>query len=212
MTLVRNPNNRLIQSGEQLLDVLVESLRRCENKLQGETPAAVFLWDQIRRNGKKTYRPKEEVALSDWLRLHLEEDLRQNRVVVNREVEIRRGEGTGVGEITDIHVDTFTRSERDGRVDRISAIIEVKGCWNPEVNTAMETQLVNRYLRENRWQYGIYVVGWYHCTQWDDADPRNRSLIGRTPAEAQQLFDSQARRHSKDGMQVRAVVLNAALR
>ena len=212
MALVRNPNSRLIQSGEQLLDVLVESLCRCEDKLQGETPAAVFLWDQTRRKGEKTYQPKEEAALSNWLRLHLEEDLRQSRVVVNREVEIRRGEGTGVGEITDIHVDTFTRSEGNGRVDRISAIIEVKGCWNPDVNTAMERQLVNRYLRENRCPYGIYVVGWYHCTQWDDTDPRNRSLIGRTPPEAQQLFDSQARRLSKDGMQVRAVVLNAALR
>jgi len=62
-----------------------------------------------------------------------------------------------------------------GTFETLTAIIEVKGCWNPELAHAMQTQLVDRYLRGWDCRYGIYVVGWFACDQWDSADTRKRA-------------------------------------
>ena len=59
LKLVRQPGKRLVRNGDQLLAVLVESLVRLEDKLQGETPMAPALWDRV----DNSYRPKDE----DWL-------------------------------------------------------------------------------------------------------------------------------------------------
>ena len=112
-----------------MIDALVESLKRLEAKLQGETPAAIDLWNET---GRDIYRPKDEGRLSDYVKRQVEEDLKKQGVVVNREVEIRRGEGEGVGERTDIHVDAIKRVNNSEIFDSLSAIIEVKGCWNRE--------------------------------------------------------------------------------
>ena len=45
--LAGDSETRLVQSGDQLLELLIESLGRLEAKLQGETPAAQFVWDKI---------------------------------------------------------------------------------------------------------------------------------------------------------------------
>jgi hypothetical protein len=78
--------------------VLIESLQRLEEKLQGETPAAQFLWDQ----DGGSYRPKDEKSFSDYVKIYLEDDLTVRGIIVNREVEIHRGERT------DIHVDAVS--------------------------------------------------------------------------------------------------------
>jgi len=154
---------RLVQSGDQLLEVVVESLKRLEAKLQGETPAAQFLWDQI--ISKNAWRPKDENSFSDYVKIHLDENLKQRGVVVNREVEIRRGAGPNRGERTDIHVDAVAHNTDGEAYDSVTVIIEVKGCWHPELDHAMKTQLVDRYLKDNRCQHGLYLVGWFNCDQ-----------------------------------------------
>ena len=95
----------------------------------------------------------------------------------------------------------------------MSVIVEAKGCWNSELNTAMEEQLAGRYLADNAsCRHGLYLVGWFNCRQWDKADYRR----GQTPKynleEARERFDEQARGLSERGARVRAFVLNAALR
>jgi hypothetical protein len=68
----------------------------------------------------------------------------------------------------------------------------------------METQLVNRYLRDNnRCRHGIYIVGWFFCDIW-----RQSRL---TISDAKELYDSQAQRLSQNGVNIKAVVLNMAL-
>ena len=69
---------RMITSGvrmqrmiDQLLDVIAESLGRLESKLQGETPQAQFLWD---RPPKGVCSPKDENALSDYVKGHFDDD------------------------------------------------------------------------------------------------------------------------------------------
>lgn len=207
LELARNSESRLVQNGDQLLDVLIESFGRLEAKLQGETPAAIDLWNEM---GKNIYRPKDENRLSDYVKRHLEDDLKKKGVIVNREVEIRRGEGKRRGEQTDIHVDATIKG---GEVyDSVTIIIETKGCWHRELKNAMKTQLADRYLKDNHCQYGLYLVGWFNCDQWDNEDDRKSHSSKGTLAEARKNFSDQANGLSSPGTRIKSYVLNAALR
>ena len=210
LQLSRDRKSCLVRNGSQLLAVLVESLKRAEEKLQGETPAAAFLWNKI---GKDAYRPKDENSFSNWLKLHLEEDLKTRGIIVNREVEIRQGEGTGQGERTDIHVNAIIREHPENNLyDKITAIIEVKGCWHKELKTAMQTQLAERYLRDNQCNYGLYLVGWFSCDQWDEEDWRKSQTPKMTLEQARKKFACQARELSQNGKTIESFVMNTALR
>lgn len=212
ITLLTDEEKRVVQNGDQLLEVLVESLRRLEAKLQGETPAVIDLWNEIRGKGKSfKYMPKDEDRLSDYVKRHLESELVGSGIVINREVEIRRGTGKGDGERTDIHVDAVVKSASGDELSVVRAIIETKGCWNRDLRTAMGDQLVGRYLKDNC-RHGLYLVGWFLSDRWGGTDRRK----GQTPkidiGEIQNQLDQQAEALSADGINVRAVVLNTSLR
>jgi hypothetical protein len=197
-----------VQHGAQLLEILTESLLRLQAELQGETPGAPAFWDKI---AEGCYRPKDEMHLSDQVKLHYERDIQAKAIIVNREVQIRKGMGNKPGEQTDIHVDAISQ-EPDGKYNRISAIVEVKGCWNKDVLTAMETQLVDRYLADNRCPFGLYLVGWFMCPQWDKADYRKSDTPQLTLEKAQETFRYQAAELSSAVVHLKSFVLNAALR
>ena len=180
---------RLVRDGDELLTLVVESLERLEKRLQGETPASEFLWDKIPR--KKVYRPKDESALTNFIKLHLETDLKARGIVVNREVEIRRGEET------DIHIDAITRA-RGKTYDRVSVIVEAKGSWNPDLEAALESQLVNRYLRDNACQHGLYLIGWFSCPKWDDQDYRKSNSLKAETKEARERLAAGGRDEARD--------------
>ena len=210
LQLSRDRESRLVQNGSQLLAVLIESLKRAEERLQGEIPAAEFLWNKI---GKDTYRPKDENSFSNWLKLHLEDDLKTRGIIANREVEIRRGEGTGQGEQTDIHVNAIIREQPENNLyEKITAIIEVKGCWHQELKTAMQTQLAERYLKDNQCDYGLYLVGWFPCEQWDEEDGRKSRTPKITLEQAREKFAYQAQELSQNEKTIESFVMNAALR
>ncbi|MEZ5351961.1 MAG: hypothetical protein R2762_04940 [Bryobacteraceae bacterium] len=159
--LLSDPQKRVVRSGDELLDVLAECLKRAESELQGELPAASTLWNEV---NKGKWRPKTEEDLSDYLARFLKKDLSDRGIVANREVQIQRrlSKDGQPGERTDIYVDCVPPSG-SAVGSRISAIIEVKGCWNRPVRSATEDQLVARYLLEHKSSHGIYVVGWYKC-------------------------------------------------
>lgn len=209
--LALDRNQRLVQSGRDLLDVLVESLRRLEQELHGETPMVQFLWDTWAGGGVRRWRPKEENALSDFVKSHLERDLKERGVIVNREVEIRRGIGTAPGERTDIHVDAVLPGVATDAYDTLSAIIEAKGSWNRGLRTAMRSQLVDRYLEENQCRFGLYLVGWFNCDAWDPDDYRRTDAGTWTRAEAEAYFANQALSLCVSDSVIRTVVLNTAL-
>ncbi|WP_156090437.1 NACHT domain-containing protein [Planktothrix paucivesiculata] len=208
LKVTSNRNLRLVNGADQLLDVVIESLNRLNQKLQGETPSAILLWDQV------VSRPKDEQALSDYVKIHLEGDLRARGIIAKREVEIRRRQGgkdvAAPGERLDLQVDAFIRAPSGEIDDCVSIIIEVKGCWNLGLDTAMQTQLVDRYLKDNRCQHGLYLIGWFNCLQWDSKDSRKPPKL--SIEEARQKFEAQAAELSKQGVKVKAVVLNTALR
>lgn len=200
---------RLVSSEGELVQVLIDSLRRLEVELQGETPAAREIWDRVKDS---VYRPVNENEFSDYVKRYLERDLNQRGVIVNREVEIRRGTGGKSGERTDIHINAITPGSNSGSYDALTVIVEVKGCWHAELETAMEIQLVKRYLKDNQCQYGIYLVGWFCCVQWDSDDYRKGNTPKKSIEEIQSQLDNQADALSKQGVQIKAFVMNTALR
>ncbi|MHB1042630.1 MAG: NACHT domain-containing protein [Eubacteriales bacterium] len=208
LKIAANKDMRLVNNGDQLLGVIIESIKRLEKKLQGETPAVADLWNE------KPFTPKDENRFSDYVKRHLDEDLRKRGIIINREVEIRRGTGAGTGERTDIHVDAVVPGPRAEIYDSISVIIEVKGCWNTELDHAMKTQLADRYLKDNRCQHGFYLVGWFYCDQWDDSDKRKKQTqkFNMNIDEAKEKFNVQAKLVSQQSVRIKAFVLNTALR
>jgi len=209
MQLVNNSDKRLIQDGNQLLDVLIESLKRLELKLQGETPSARDIWDPAFKN---TFKPVNENLFSNYVKRHLDQDLKLQGVFANREVELRSKASGAVQERTDIHVDAVIRNYAGKIMDSITVIIEVKGCWHDKLDNAMQNQLVNQYLQDNESQYGLYLIGWFNCSQWDKSDSRCGKSPEITLEQAREKFTKQAESLSQSGVNIRSFVLNASLR
>lgn len=217
---VNDSQLRLVENGEQLLEAVIESLRYLEAKFRDEIPAWRDVWDRMPvssskpstrgRSSKKQreykYRPNDENEFSNYVTRHLQTELKQRGVIANREVVIRKAERT------DIHVDAVTYTTSREVYDSVSVIIEVKGCWNRELQTAMKAQLVDRYLQDNHCQYGLYLIGWFNSNEWDSEDYRKGDAPNITIDEAQRQFDVQAAELSQQGIKVRALVLNAAVR
>ncbi len=209
LSLAADRSRRLVRDATDLLDVLTEALAQLEKQLQGETPAARDLWDK--KTGSKTlYLPKPEEDISDYIKRHLDREVRERGVVVNREVRIHRGQRT------DIHVDAVVEGETgslDGSLDAVTVIIEVKGCWNSELLTAMKTQLVDKYLVENRCQHGLYLVGWFDCEAWDRSDSRwKKRQRFASMDELKVMLATQATELSTGGLSVRSLVIDVRLK
>lgn len=62
--LVRRRESRVVDSSDQLFDVVTESLGRLLADLRGELPAVRDLWNEVR---PAVWLPKEEEALSDYV-------------------------------------------------------------------------------------------------------------------------------------------------
>ncbi|MEM6253510.1 MAG: hypothetical protein AAF821_11360 [Cyanobacteria bacterium P01_D01_bin.156] len=213
LQIIADQNKRLVQNENQLVDVLIESLQRLDEKLQGETPATRALWDKSwDKSESNLFRPVDENDLSDYIKQFLDEDLKARGIIINREVEVKRSYGKNTGARTDIHVDAIVKHPNGKIYDSITAIIEVKGCWHREVKTAMKTQLVERYLADNAYSHGLYLVGWFACPQWDAEDSRHKDMPKMDLGEAKHYFEQQAKDLTSSAINVRSFVLNTALR
>lgn len=214
LALLKNVEMRYVQTDGQLLDLVLESLARLQKRLQGETPSAVDLWSIVPL--ESICRPKDERALSNYVKRHLEQDLAERGIVVSREVEIRQkegGEGAAKGEVPDIYVSAFSHNTKQFLNEPLIVLIEIKGCWNQDLKTAAQNQLVGRYLRDNdRATSGLYLVGWFNCQQWDQNDTR-RSIAFRNELNVlQDELEAQVERLSNNHLDVRVFILDASLR
>lgn len=241
--LVINQDARLVRSGDELLNVIEESLQRLEDKLQNnETLAVIDLWNEVKFNLIKkltifllkplekqfkgvtsaavkllgetdtyVYTPKEENTLSDYVKRHFDEDIKERAIIINREVEINRGE------YTDLRIDALIKNSNGEIFESVSAIIEVKGVWNKTLNHAMKTQLLEGYLNEEGCQHGLYLVGWYNCSKWNDKDYKKTDARRYTKNfidninEAKKHFACEATNLSQKGKKIKAFVINVAL-
>lgn len=195
--LASDREKRLVQNGDQLLEVVCDALNAIQDKLHAETPAAPFLWDGD--------RPKEEEAVSDWVKIELDSLLRGRGIVINREVQIH------VGERTDVHIDAISREAPSADFARDKVIVEVKGCWNRDQKTAMKQQLVEQYLANNDCTRGIFLLAWFVCDIWTQSDPRKGKVPFQNRASAEVFFEAQAERVSIPPLSVKTFVLDATV-
>ena len=70
----------------------------------------------------------------------------------------------------------------------------------------METQLKDRYLKQNRITNGLYLVGWFYCKLWE-LPPAKLSNIKK----ACDTFEKQAFDLSDDQYEIKAFVLDCSL-
>ncbi|KKM86945.1 hypothetical protein LCGC14_1273920 [marine sediment metagenome] len=207
LQLCQDRARRYVENGRQLLEVVVESLDRYQQALHGEGPHVRNLWDNTGTPKHPVWRPRSEDHLSDNIGAHLQTDLSERMVVVNREVRIRPGEET------DIHITAFKAGPGGQVIEPITVIIEAKGCWHRDLETAIETQLVDRYLLQHHSPYGVYLVGWYRCERWTGENPNIRQCPTYDIAEARTRLTRKAEELSARGDAiVQAYVLDARLR
>ena len=106
------------------MEAVAFALDEAQTRLTGATPESHYLWD--------TYagRPKSEDEISDYLANELNGALSASGVIVNREVQARRNQPSGIGERTDLLIDAAPLLEPG--TGRLSLPVEVKGAWNAE--------------------------------------------------------------------------------
>jgi hypothetical protein len=201
--LLSDRTRRQVRSETELAEVIVESLGRLQEKLQGETPAAFDLWNT------SPYKPKSENEFSNYVARHLRDDLKGRGIIIAREVEIRPSASPGSGERTDIHVDVTV--DLQGRSQTFSVIVEAKGCWNRGLHGGMTDQLARRYLRDNATRTGVFLVGWFQCSIWDSSDYR-KSDCNSDPVPLTSSLASEAAALRADGFNIRPILLNCSLR
>lgn len=191
--LLRDPSRRLVRTDAELAAVIIETLRVVEHELP---PHCELLWDRVPASlrslaarkgvtlgykaapeGDDLWAPKPEAALSAYLANQLDLRLAKRSLIVNREVLVHPTNPYGSGDRPDILVEV-----RSGTQVHCKVPIEVKGAWNQEAETSLETQLAKRYLPEARSNAGVYVVGWYPLGLWTALDSSRRpKAAGRSP-------------------------------
>ena len=179
--VLAQPRARLLNSDNDLLELVLESLGQLQVKLTGQVlPAADELWRwDGSGNTRKNFKHKDEEAISDYIARWLKEDIDPVAGgVVGREVQPRRGLWT------DIIVDASSPTA-SGEFEKFTVVIEVKGCWNTEVRTALKTQLAGDYLRPHGLRCGIYLVGWFVCKRW--AGAKNHLASDNIPAACAEM-------------------------
>ena len=162
--VLANANRRYVTTAEQLADVVLESMGRLQTELKASQSGTEPLWDRQRTDNARS--PKNEEAFSNHVADFLRRDLGPGRgMIVNREIRLRSGQ------FPDIYVDAL--ADPDSATDNwITCVIEAKGCWHDELKTAMETQLVGKYMAGSHSRNGLYIVAWFNCDKWDTSDYR----------------------------------------
>ena len=209
LTLCRNSSQRWVQGGEDLLEAVTESLDRLQGHMQGEPARAISLWYPVTgsgyrvRNGNKVV---DENEVSDFVQAFLSDDLPKHISSIHREVQLRAPSRPGTGQEVDLYVTATARNSR-GELrenDKIIVFIEAKHNDNKGVESALDGQLVNRYLRNHPAKCGLFLVYWHTA---ETGRSTSRGSIADLRAELAQ----QAQAASKDGLLIRSYVLDIRL-
>lgn len=82
------------------------------------------------------------------------------------------------GSRTDIQVQAS--DPRDGAAEPLTVVIEVKGCWNPEIKTGVTSQLLP-YLKPQPGWAGIFLVGYFHSPKHEHLKYKGSPKDGDKP-------------------------------
>lgn len=205
--LLEIAERRYVENEEQLLSVVISSLKRMEDHYQTSN-AVETLWNyEGSGNSRRNFTPKDEESLSDEIKRWIDSDLSSSRgIIVNREVQVQRGSKT------DLFINAVTMPDRLD-ASTLTVVIEVKGCWNKDIKTAMKKQLLERYMVQNGHRHGLYLIGWYRCDRWDDKDGRKKKTSASL-GELQSIIDGQADdlKREFEGFNVASVILDLTLK
>jgi hypothetical protein len=198
-----NRNRRLVSSDLDLQDVVLDALRGVQKRLRPPSPAAPDLWE----SGK----PKEEDAISDWLQRQLQDELHNRLVVIDREVQVIRFPGPGIGERTDLLVQGIAGQDL-GDAETVATVIEVKGCWNRDLARDLDRQLAGRYLVPDQRRCGIYLIVWFGSSGWTESEDWRATRCRTSREELTTQYEQQAREVSESrGLEIRAMVLDGSM-
>ncbi len=209
--LLDNARRTLVHDDDALYRAVLASLDRFAARMRdiGQT-----LWNETRPNPApgddtrqvtKVWNPKYEPDVSGALTDHLQQEFGE-QLVVNREVLVKQTSSKGHGLAVDVMP---TGTETSGGTRLPTCPIEVKGCWNPDLFTDLETQLVADYLPAAHATRGVYVCAWFPPDQWDDhADSRRPKAASRDRIDVAQKLTELAQASSQTGgVEVAAVVI-----
>lgn len=180
----------VLRSDRDLLAVVLKALEDIQQGLRGATPMATFLWNHMPackpKNGVGCM-PKSEDDISDYLTSKIADIV--PGASVNREVQVTRVKTSGIGQRTDILVEVPAAAENE-RILRV--VIEVKGCWNDEIPTAIEDQLVAQYLTKWPGSAGIFLVAWFDPSHGAKAGSWLTDNIRNNPQELSKILKARA--------------------
>jgi hypothetical protein len=196
--IVEDRRQLLIRDDQELIEAVWESLNDYQAAIRDEGSRVMRLWNE------PAYTPKPEEPLSREIGSELQSILSGRGVKATLEPKIRDSQ------FADIYVSAFT-SGPNRRM--LSLIIEVKGCWNEELKTALDAQLAARYLKDNHSRLGIYLVVWFMCDKWDGrSDSRKRKTPHENLSIVRASLEEQARRVNEANQSaIRVFILDATI-
>jgi len=212
LNLFADSSKILIKTAGDLHSLLMKSLVEYEKTLHG-APPSTELWNSVADGKSKTWDPKDENNFSDCLKRFFDRELERRGIIANREVQIRRRFGEDAAQLVDILVTAVPIADAGGFGDPVSVVVEVKCAWNNGVFEDMERQLYARYLRNNEYDFGIYVVGYFTCDLW------NRTKDGRKLSGASRMgigemrgqLERQAKILSSTDKSITSIVIDARI-
>ena len=186
----------LVNTPEALLRVVLSALEKYNLLLSGKkSHRAKLLWNVHKRT--KTITHKDEEDLSDDMRDFLSVSL--GGLILNREVQLNRGRHGEPGARTDLWVETVDGAGEN----KLTLCIEVKGSWNRTAKTAIENQLIHKYMGAGGADAGILVLGWF-----DAPTPNNVKNQWETMVQAKRDLESQVKIVRMQGNMVSSDVLD----
>ena len=156
-TLTSDTRRRIVRDIAELTQVVLEALDTLQEQALLSHGWSMLMWNRVDEKAKGGWWPTWEDNLSNLICAFLREHLAEQKLVINREVEIQPRNLAGGR--TDVHVQATDPG--DSATLPLTVIIEVKGCWNPEIAAGISEQLLP-YLQPRSGWAGIFLVGYFH--------------------------------------------------
>ena len=155
--LITDVTRRIVRNVADLTQVVLDALDTLQKQALQSHGWSMLMWNREDEKATTGWWPTWEDNLSNLICAFLREHLAEQKPVINREVEIQPSRLDGGR--TDVLAQAA--DPRDAASQPLTVIIEVKGCWNPEISTGIGQQLAP-YLEPRPGWAGIFLAGYFH--------------------------------------------------
>ena len=186
----------IVNTPDDLMEVVLCALKKYQTYLTGvEAPQVFGLWNDL----EDGVSHKNEETFSGHIKSFMDREL--SNIVINREVQLNRGNKEQSGARTDIWVTAISKSDNT----RLRLCIEVKGSWNKTCRTAFREQLCGKYMGDGGADAGVFLVGWFYSPRCK----KNDNVWGSMDA-MQECLKSQGDALRMEGFNVCPMVINCS--